>query len=76
MNTAAGWRTGLKLRLNGKPHEAPEGTTLEALLRGLDLHAERIAVAVNGVVQPRGGHPQVRLAEGDEVEVIHAVAGG
>jgi len=66
----------LNLRLNGKPHQAPEGATLDMLLRELDLRAERIAVAVNGVVQPRGDHRGVRLAEGDEVEVIHAVAGG
>lgn len=72
----AGERTGLRLQLNGKPHEAPEGSTLETLLRELDLRAERIAVAVNGVVRPRGNHPQVRLRDGDEVEIIHAVAGG
>ena len=65
----------MQLTLNGKPYELGAGQTVAALLEGLAL-TSRVAVAVNGKVSPRSEHASHVLVEGDEVEVIHAVAGG
>ena len=65
----------MQLTLNGKPYEFRGGKTVAALLDSLALTA-RVAVAVNGKVSPRSEHASHVLVEGDEVEVIHAVAGG
>jgi sulfur carrier protein len=65
----------MQLKLNGKPYETSPGSTIEALLFRLAV-TSRVAVAVNGKVSPRSEHAHRVLAEGDEVEVIHAVAGG
>jgi len=66
----------MKLTVNGKPMEADPGITVEALLARLGLPPRRLAVAVNGEVLPRSEHPAQFLREGDEIEVIQAVAGG
>jgi sulfur carrier protein len=66
----------MKLTVNGKPMETDPGITVEALLARLALPPRRLAVAVNGEVLPRSEHPAQILREGDEIEVIQAVAGG
>lgn len=66
----------MKVRLNGEPYDARPGMTLGDLLAELNLAGAKVAVAVNGSVAPRTSHSQRQLAEGDEVEVIQAVAGG
>jgi len=66
----------VRIRVNGTAREIETGLTVAGLLADLDLGPGRIAVAVNGRSRPRAGHDTHRLAEGDEVEVIHAVAGG
>ena len=65
----------MQLTLNGKPYEAKAGATVSSLLETLAL-TSRVAVAVNGKVSPRTQHATHVLVERDEVEIIHAVAGG
>lgn len=62
--------------INGSPRELPEGTTLDALLAEIGLAASGIAVAVNQRVIPRGAFGGHTLREGDDVEIVRAVAGG
>lgn len=62
----------MRLRVNGQETDT-NATTLDVLLGPL---APGCAVAVNGLVVPRGavtGHP---IVDGDDVEVVTAVAGG
>jgi sulfur carrier protein len=66
----------MRLKVNGKPLEAEPGTTVRLLLEGMALPSPRVAVAVNGEVSPRSEHARRVLRDGDEIEVIHAVAGG
>lgn len=66
----------MRLRLNGSEAEAPEGATLEVLIRRLGLPAGRIAVERNGAVVPRGQYAGVVLADGDVLEVVTLVGGG
>lgn len=62
----------MKITLNGSVVETAAPTL--ALLLG-DLPRGH-AVAVNGEVVPRSAHHAHPVAEGDEVEVVEAVAGG
>ena len=66
----------MRLRLNGRDAEAPDGSTLAALLGSLGLASGRIAVERNGRVVPRGEFDDVALAEGDVLEVVQLVGGG
>ncbi len=68
----------MKITLNGESRELPVSSTVAdaVLVMGVSDAARGIAVAVEGEVVPRaewGDHP---LAEGDAVEVVHAVQGG
>jgi thiamine biosynthesis protein ThiS len=66
----------MRLRLNGRDAEAPDGSTLDALLEGLRLAPGRIAVERNGQVVPRDRYADVRLEDGDVIEVVQLVGGG
>ena len=66
----------MRIQLNGEPYEAASGLTVMDLIQTLDLGPGRIAVAVNGEVVPGSEHDTRRLSPDDEVELIHAVAGG
>ena len=66
----------MKFELNGEPHEAERELTVRDLLDRLDLTRRRVAVALNEDVVPRSRFDEVRIQEGDRVEVIQAVGGG
>ena len=66
----------MNLVVNGAPHpHAGQGTIAELLA---EFHAvpAMTAVLINGEVARRSGWESVRLAEGDEIELIVAAAGG
>ena len=64
--------------INGKKTNTAEDVTLVTLLRenGITKDTAGVAVAVNSSVIPRSEWNDVRLSDGDMVEVIHAVQGG
>ncbi len=66
----------MQLRINGQARALPDGLTVAALIERLDVGRRRIAVEVNREVIPRAEHAAMRLAEGDEVEIVHAIGGG
>lgn len=66
----------MRIRLNGAPRDLEPGTTIERLLRELDLPTTRLAVERNGDVVPRAAHPDAVLEDGDVVEVVRFVGGG
>ena len=66
----------MRIRLNGKPHDVAAPLSVAELLRELDLAETAMAVAVNRTVVRKADRQMTRLQEGDEVEVIRAVAGG
>lgn len=66
----------ITIRLNGRPHDVPEGTTIADLLDDLDLPLPRVAILLNEEVVPRARHHAVVLAVGDAVEVITLAGGG
>lgn len=66
----------IRVRVNGRERAVRDGLTVRELLDELGVHREGVAVAVDGQVVPRGQHGEVRLRQGQSVEVIRAVGGG
>lgn len=66
----------MEIVINGTPHQVPDATSLDRAVALISASVTGIAVAVNGDVVSRMSWPQVRLAHGDQVEVLTAVQGG
>ena len=66
----------MRIELNGEAHVIADGATVASLLERLALAGRRLAVEVNGEVVPRGRHAEHALADGDRVEIVHAIGGG
>jgi len=66
----------LRLVVNGDPVEAPEGSTVRALVEQLGLGTGPVAVERNGGGGPRRGTATTALAEGDRIGIVHFVGGG
>ncbi|MGK9066865.1 sulfur carrier protein ThiS [Stutzerimonas chloritidismutans] len=64
------------IELNGERHELPDGQSVADLLQRLDLVGRRLAVELNRDIVPRSQHAATLLAEGDKVEIVHAIGGG
>ncbi|MGE8295901.1 MAG: sulfur carrier protein ThiS [Pseudomonas sp.] len=66
----------MRIQLNGEAFELPDNQTVADLLVRLDLTGRRVAVELNLDIVPRSQHDSTLLAEGDQVEVVHAIGGG
>lgn len=69
----------MKLTINGREREFPElqsDPSLHHLIELLQLKADRIAVERNGDIVPRATWSDVRLEDGDKLEVVQFVGGG
>jgi sulfur carrier protein len=66
----------MDITLNGEARQVQAGTTLEGLLALAGHAGRKVAVEVNLAVVPRSKHASHVLAEGDRVEIIHAIGGG
>lgn len=67
---------GMDIRLNGEPRSLPHPIPLDRLLADEGLAERRVAVEVNGEIVPRSRHGDCLLADGDIVEIVHALGGG
>ncbi len=66
----------IQVSINGEVRSVPENTSLDSLVRLLGLAEDRVAVEHNREVVRRGRWPEVRLGEGDQVEIVQFVGGG
>ena len=66
----------IQLFLNGRPESFDQTLTVRELLERRGLAGKRLAVERNGEIVPRARHGDVRLAEGDRLEIVVAVGGG
>ena len=66
----------VQVKLNGEPHELPDGAALAQAITEVTGLASGVAAAVNGDVVPRGSWAATLLRAGDQVEVVTAVQGG
>lgn len=69
-------RPPITIRFNGQPRELAPGSRIADLLQAEGLGTRRVAVEVNGEIVPRSQHLLRALADGDRVEVVHALGGG
>ena len=67
----------MNILVNGTRREVPEGITIAALLRELEIDRQRhVAVEVNLELVPRARHAEHSLREADRLEVVTLVGGG
>jgi len=66
----------MRLSVNGRPYELPEGTLLTGLVAAVVPDPRGIAVALNGSVVRAAEWAATSLREGDLVEVVTAHQGG
>lgn len=66
----------MKLNVNGKEREVPEGLTLAELAEILQTPAQGVAVAVENQLVPRARWTETHLKENDRIVVIKAACGG
>jgi sulfur carrier protein len=64
------------IQLNGEPHALAPNTHAADLIEQLGLGGRRIAVEINEEIVPRSQLAETRLANGDKVEIVHAIGGG
>lgn len=69
----------MEIVLNGQPREVeldPATATLEGLIAGLEMKADRIAVERNGEIVRRAEWAATPVRSGDRLEIVHFVGGG
>lgn len=64
------------IQLNGETLELPEGASVADLIERLELTGRRVAVERNLDIVPRSQYASTALADGDRLEVVHAIGGG
>lgn len=64
------------IKVNGQQHVGLESLSVLELLEHSGFKPERVAVERNGEIVPRASFANVRLADGDRIEIVHFVGGG
>ena len=62
--------------VNGDAHAVSAGTTVAALIAQLGMGERRVAIERNREIVPRSRHAETVLADGDRIEIVHALGGG
>ena len=66
----------ITITLNGEVRQVPRGLTVGGLLGHLELNERMVVVERNREIVRRGRYEEVRVAEGDAIELVHFVGGG
>jgi sulfur carrier protein len=66
----------MDITLNGEPRALAAPATITQLMQAEGLAERRVAVEVNGEIVPRSRHDAHALADGDRIEIVHALGGG
>lgn len=66
----------MHIKLNGHPRECAPATTVAQLLEQAGYAGRRVAVELNQEIVPRSQHASRFLADGDQLEIVHAIGGG
>lgn len=66
----------IHLELNGEPVTLDASVTLEQALERWSPGNAAVAVAINREFVPRGRYGEIRLRDGDEVELLIPMQGG
>lgn len=62
--------------LNGKNQQINNNSSVEQLLKMLELENKRLAVEINEEIIPRSSFSDHILNEMDKVEIVQAIGGG
>ena len=62
--------------INGETRRIAAGCTLAEMIEGLGLDPAKVAVEHNRAIVPRSTLGTVRVADGDQFEIVHFVGGG
>lgn len=68
--------TDIRVRLNGEDRDVAAGRTVRDLLESLGLRPELIVVERNREILARDRYDEVRVEEGDTLELVQFVGGG
>jgi thiamine biosynthesis protein ThiS len=66
----------VKIRVNGKERDVPEGASLQDFILGLGLKPEGVIAELNLKVMGRDSWKETTLAPGDSLELVSLVGGG
>jgi sulfur carrier protein len=66
----------IAMMVNGKPRELNASVDLATYLASLGVNLQHVAVGYNGEVIKKERYPQVKLREGDVLEIVRPVGGG
>lgn len=66
----------LSIRVNGEHRRVRDGLTIADLALELGLEPTKVAVERNLEIVPRSTLAEVRVADGDEYEIVTFVGGG
>ena len=66
----------IQVILNGQPESLQPELSVLALLEARGLAGKRLAVERNGEIVPKARHAEVKLADGDKLEIVVVVGGG
>ena len=69
-------RSMVQVVINGEPRLVPEATSLRGLLGILGVAEDRVAIEHNGEIARRPVWDEVRLGDGDRLEIVQFVGGG
>jgi len=66
----------MELLVNGEIKTCAEAMSLADLIEQLGMKGDRVAVELNREIAPRSQWSEIRLREGDRLEIVHFVGGG
>ncbi|NIL98236.1 MAG: sulfur carrier protein ThiS [Planctomycetales bacterium] len=66
----------MEIFVNGQARQVPAGMTVAELLKLLRIETRHVAVEVNLELVPRTQHPQHKLVDHDQLEIVTLVGGG
>lgn len=70
------YTTPMYINCNGRQQPISDTTTLQDLLRELDLAPDNVVAEINTKIIDRDQYETLRLSDGDQVELIRFVGGG
>lgn len=68
--------TQIRISVNGELQKLPADSTVRELLARFEVDATAVAVERNRQIVPKAEFDRVRLADGDQLEVVTFVGGG
>jgi thiamine biosynthesis protein ThiS len=67
---------GIDIEINGEPRRVPEGLSVSGLLERLEVDRRTVVVELNRRIVRRAELDDVRVVDGDRVEIVRFVGGG